>query len=573
MTGHSWQQYINKPLLLYVVGMLILAAAGTWVMTLGAFSWPSIEAVLLGGGALLLVWQCGVRFPYLGLISMERLVQFHLLLTLPLSEVVIIHILPSLLMPFINKSYRMNSYHVATIRGLNNLAMNTLMMLVAAWILQWGVDLPLTALTWDHAWSIALAAVLMQAVNISMIFCYFKLDRKKIKGLFTSAYLFADLMFVPVGVMSALLFHLGDTALFALFIFFTAVLLLAYRSLNQSDQNKEQISINQATDHQISALNLEHLCQAISNRCDQLFNAQAVYLLAVDEDSHHVLVADNRTEIRDLTERLDGLLTTDRIAATVDQIDDNTLHHMQAAFIDSDGTFARLLLMRDQALPFNEADLDMLRLIVRQFRTDLSYAMTYQKLNEYKINLEAKVAMRTKQLEQANKEKSELVERLKKISQTDALTGLKNRRYFDALMNHFLGTQPATLSLAVIDIDHFKQVNDQQGHDQGDAVLQAIAKIMNQWAPSGGILARYGGEEFVVVLTASSSQEAEQSLEKLRALVESHAWDWSNQTHSITISIGLSHHPATPIERLFEAADAGLYQAKANGRNQLVVQT
>lgn len=572
MTGHQWQQYINKPLLLYVVGMLIVAAAGTWLLTHDVFTWPSFESILLGGGALLLVWQCGVRFPYLGLISMERLVQFHLLLTLPLSEVVIIHILPSLVMPFINKSYRMNSYHVATIRGLNNLAMNTLMMMVAALVLQWGIALPLTTLTWIDVWPIAVAAVLMQAVNITMIFCYFKLDRKKIQGLFTSAYLFADLMFVPVGVMSALLFHMGDTALFTLFIFFTVVLLLAYRSLNQSDQNKEQISINQATDHQISALNLDHLCQTISNRCDQLFNAQAVYLLAVDEGRHQVLVAENRAEVKDLNDRIDGLLTTDRIGASVDQVDDITLHHIQAAFIDSDGIFARLILMRDQAPPFNEADLDMLRLIVRQFRTDLSYAMTYQRLNEYKINLEAKVAMRTEQLEQANKEKSELVERLKKISQTDALTGLKNRRYFDALMNHFQTSQPQQLSLAVIDIDHFKQVNDQLGHDRGDDVLQTIAHIMNQWAPPGSMLARYGGEEFVVVLTASTLKEAEQSLEQLRILVESHAWTLPNLATKITISIGLSHHPETAIGQLFESADAALYQAKAKGRNQLVIQ-
>ncbi len=572
MTEH-WQQYTNKGLLVYVALIITLAGYSAWQVIDAQFSWPAPITWLLGSSSLLLVWHCGVKFPYLGLTSMERLVQFHLLLTLPISETLIILIIPSLIMPFVNKAYRMNSYHVALIRAVNNLAMNVLMMLTGYLILNFGLDLPLTTLTWHNIWVISISALAMQVVNITMIFFYFQLDRKKIHRLFTSAYLLLDLVFVPVGVLSALLWHANDPSLFALFAFFITVLLIIFRGLNKPEHTKETQYLQQGTDYQINTLDLDHVCQSISQRSDQLFNAQGLFLLAVDEEQYQILIEENNSTVKNLSELLKQSVNTAKFQKSTSHIEGQHLHIMQAAFIDQQGIFARLILIRDNQIPFNEADLDLLRLFVRRFRTDLSYAITYERLKEYKNNLETKVAIRTRQLEQANKEKSQLVNRLKKTSQTDALTGLYNRRYFDTIIKHLKIKPPNQLSLAVCDIDYFKQVNDHCGHDTGDWILQTLAAIMKQWSEAGITLIRYGGEEFVILLSKLTPANAEQSLEKLRSNVEQYGWPDLTLKHNITISIGVAHFPETAMEQLFDMADKGLYQAKTNGKNQLVKKT
>jgi diguanylate cyclase len=148
---------------------------------------------------------------------------------------------------------------------------------------------------------------------------------------------------------------------------------------------------------------------------------------------------------------------------------------------------------------------------------------------------------------------------------TDPLTRVSNRRGLDeslGLMFAHLERYDQPFSLAIFDIDHFKQVNDTKGHQHGDRTLQAIATILDDAVRDTDVVARYGGEEFVVVMSHTTLVNACQFAERVRLLVESEV--------GLTISGGVAHaingdNPQTLLSR----ADAALYRATAAGRNRI----
>lgn len=511
--------------------------------------------------------------PYLGMISMERLIHFHMLLTLPISETILITTAASLIMPFINKAYRMNSYQVATLRAVNNLSMNAIMLLSGYLILTWGMDLPLQGLDWQDAVVIAIAALVMQVINIGMIFIYFILDHKKITKMLTPAYLFADFVFVPAGVLSALLFQSADSVLFYLFAVFMVVLLISFYGFNQRRSPEEASSIKLGTEYPASYMDLKGVLTAITARCDQLFDCQAIFLTEVESKSavSKFLIKYNQTNFQDLPEFAGSYLTDVDFVKGIHKLHEQPVHFMSARFNDHNGVFAQMMLVRVNQIPYRESDLNLLKLFIQRYRPGLSYALTFERLSEYKDNLEQKVSERTRQLEALNEEKSNLVSRLKKISNSDALTQLFNRRYFNALMKFHQKKRPKQLSLAIIDIDHFKNINDSYGHDTGDQVLKVLARIMTLWATENDTLVRYGGEEFVVVSQNTPYRQVNDHLTRLLELVASNDWSKISMDSTITISIGCAHYPGTNWSDLFESADKALYRAKTSGRNQLQV--
>ncbi len=572
MNSHL-KQMLFKPVNYYVIGILLLAIVYAVFSLQNETSLPSISTWLLGSFAMLLVWQFGVRMPYLGMISMERLVQFHLLLTLPIAETLLISTTASLIMPFINKTYRMNSYHIATVRALNNLAMNTIMLLTVDWILRLWLSLPLTALDSLSVKVIMFAAVVMQIINILMIYMYFLLDRKKVSKLFTPAYLFADFIYIPAGVLSALLWQADNPITFYLFCGFMVVLLFSFYGFNRRSNPQEAAFPQAGTEYPTNFLEVDQVTAAIKTRCDQLFNAQALLLLQLAGEGHikSLLLDDEKISQKDLEAIMLAINTKEEMDFGQLKINAGIVNYMTALFKDHSGVFARLLLIRFNNQAFMVSDLNLLRLFVQRYRPGLSYALTFAALSEYKNNLEEKVKERTRQLEVVNQEKSELVEKLKMISKTDALSKLYNRRYFDALMKHYTDKPPAQLALAILDIDHFKQVNDTHGHDTGDLVIQYMAQIIKSWSEDGTTLFRYGGEEFVVLMKDKDINQAEQTLTELLNQVRTYQWSKLKLNDSLTVSIGLAHYPASALNQLFELADTALYQAKSNGRNQLVV--
>lgn len=168
-----------------------------------------------------------------------------------------------------------------------------------------------------------------------------------------------------------------------------------------------------------------------------------------------------------------------------------------------------------------------------------------------------------------NVELLENVEAIRKAANTDYLTGLPNRRHFFYSVNLGYKSLPQVHALALLDLDHFKQVNDKHGHDAGDAVLKTIGGLLAS-AFEDVLVARFGGEEFCVYLPYVTPDDARQRMEAFREQVAQRAISInSDQSLQVTVSIGLTFHRSNNIEALLTEADRLLYQAKANGRNQV----
>jgi diguanylate cyclase (GGDEF)-like protein len=173
--------------------------------------------------------------------------------------------------------------------------------------------------------------------------------------------------------------------------------------------------------------------------------------------------------------------------------------------------------------------------------------------------------------------------RYREMSLRDPLTGLYNRRHVDEQLPLLLGPGPtpaAPVTVALLDLDHFKRVNDTCGHDVGDAVLRRIATLLQQAVPAdgaralgGSFAARMGGEEFLLVLVDTADDAAAQLLEDLRRTVAGHPWAELTGTVPVTTSIGVTSTAAfarpTPAD-LLGRADEHLYRAKDAGRDRVV---
>ncbi|PYO69521.1 MAG: hypothetical protein DMD69_02590 [Gemmatimonadetes bacterium] len=160
---------------------------------------------------------------------------------------------------------------------------------------------------------------------------------------------------------------------------------------------------------------------------------------------------------------------------------------------------------------------------------------------------------------------------LERLSVTDALTGLYNRRHLmDTLSSEAQRSRRLRRPFSVLlaDVDHFKPYNDTHGHLAGDAALAKIAEILRQTTRAVDCVARYGGEEFLVVLLETTTATAALVAERIRARVAAEPFDGRR----ITVSIGVAECPAhgdTP-ETLIATADAALYEAKDEGRDRVV---
>lgn len=161
---------------------------------------------------------------------------------------------------------------------------------------------------------------------------------------------------------------------------------------------------------------------------------------------------------------------------------------------------------------------------------------------------------------------------LRAMATRDALTGLHNRHYLsDALKGKISQAirSETPLSLMIIDIDHFKQVNDTYGHLVGDIVLTSVAKVLLEQVRADDIAARFGGEEFVVVLENCGIHDACIKAEKIRSIIENLHPEGIRVSASFGV-VQLSHH-INCSSKLLNHADKALYQAKESGRNKVVV--
>ena len=175
-------------------------------------------------------------------------------------------------------------------------------------------------------------------------------------------------------------------------------------------------------------------------------------------------------------------------------------------------------------------------------------------------------------------ERHHLFAGVEKIGLTDELTGLANRRMFNYLIEREINRSrryARPLSLVMIDIDHFKKINDTWGHPVGDMVLRELGALMRTNFRNLDVPVRYGGEEFAAILPETSLEEAIQFSERFRVIVENALFLQGKTRIPVTISLGIASIGNSPVseeldaEELLQHADRALYQAKQNGRNRI----
>lgn len=179
------------------------------------------------------------------------------------------------------------------------------------------------------------------------------------------------------------------------------------------------------------------------------------------------------------------------------------------------------------------------------------------------------VAISRIELEEANLE-------LKRMSQTDRLTNLNNRGYWEECLHREFQRQRRNhrvSTLLIFDIDHFKKVNDTYGHAGGDEAIVHLAKLLRANLRETDIGGRYGGEEFAVILTETNADEGKVFAERLRRIVEASVVKYHDNEFQFTISLGLAEYSSDveSHQNWIEIADQALYSAKTNGRNKVEI--
>jgi len=222
-------------------------------------------------------------------------------------------------------------------------------------------------------------------------------------------------------------------------------------------------------------------------------------------------------------------------------------------------------------------DRRFLQTLANQGAVAVRNALTLEHLRDLNRDLEGEVERRTRELSRALEQLEEKNETLREISATDSLTGLRTRRF----MMEFLEREFArfrrnggSLAVAVLDLDHFKQVNDRYGHLVGDDALRQVGEIVRRDQRATDLAARYGGEEIVLVICDADVEAARVRAERVRMSIEESPLRRADGTCvSLTVSAGVAvvgpHHDS--VEALISAADHALYRAKQLGRNRVEV--
>jgi diguanylate cyclase (GGDEF)-like protein len=166
----------------------------------------------------------------------------------------------------------------------------------------------------------------------------------------------------------------------------------------------------------------------------------------------------------------------------------------------------------------------------------------------------------------------DILKRFKDLAVLDPLTGIHNRRFFFEAGRNLMASskrKQVTVTAAIVDLDYFKHINDENGHEAGDLVLKGVADLLRRQCRQTDIVARFGGEEFVILAVNVKTDAVRPFFEKLRAAIETLELDYMGRPIKVTASFGVCSNLGETLEDMLREADAMLYSAKKNGRNRI----
>jgi len=187
--------------------------------------------------------------------------------------------------------------------------------------------------------------------------------------------------------------------------------------------------------------------------------------------------------------------------------------------------------------------------------------------------MDSSLTKRNDELGDISKSSEKMQKNIRAFVETDALTGLSNRRFMMGALQKVFSRNKASnrpFSLAICDIDFFKNINDTYGHNAGDAVLIAVANVLKEGMKGKGYVARWGGEEFLLLFDKADAKEGTLILNELLNKIREMVVEFYEYKISITMTFGITEGEFTNIESLISRADSKLYYGKTHGRNQVV---
>ncbi|HEX5755905.1 MAG TPA: sensor domain-containing diguanylate cyclase [Arenimonas sp.] len=591
--------YIGALLLLTLT---VIAAGG------GPMPWPPTE-LLLGLGLLqLVVWHYGFPLPVLGMQSMERVPQVAALCLLPYPQAAVVMALPALVWPFINRHYRQNSWLVGCQRALHNVCMIVLMAYAGGLAYRVsGGSVPLAALDSGSLAPLLAMAIALQLVNNVLIIALYAFDGRDYRRLLNPGFMFWEMVFIPFGVLLALIHHSGERDILLLFLLLVLLTVVSLHALGESRQQMQQRlqALDAAIGGQRPAGNrLDAILEALFNQVQGLFPARVVFIALHDPqqgdfDVRIECVDGQRRPAsrRPCQEGLAGEVLARGEPVLIDSWAQAPATLRQRAVLDAEErpgsvlmvplrwqerTLGVLSVQHGEPRFYSRADKHTLLTLADDSAVLIADALAFEDLERLRQSLEESVEQRTRALQDslaANdallvelKSKSALLERQ---SREDTLTGLANRRHFDERLQlevQRAGRYGESFALVLIDLDHFKRVNDRYGHAGGDNVLRLLAHTMRRHARRTDLQARIGGEEFAWLLPGQDAAGASKAAELLRAAVAAQDCSAIDPQLVVTLSAGIAGwHPGCDADTMLRRADAALYQSKASGRDRVSV--
>jgi diguanylate cyclase (GGDEF)-like protein len=537
---------------------------------------------VLGVIAFLIIWQLGVPMPYIGLVSMERVIQFFLLLTIDFHQAAIINAIAAMIWPFINKKYSQSSFKLSLVKSIHNAGMVSIMVLVTGSIMYNFISIfPVSHLNQNIIIGLLVTSISIQVLNFSILGTFYRLDGKKVSELFNYLNLIIEIIFVPLGVLAAILFNLNEMNLFTLLALFTITVLFAFHS--NAFVQRERVDLRHIKKIGYDHNNLLSVTKDLANNIKSLLHFDSFYVALLNSDENEIEVV---YQTHKKTRKPVGLIIREvEIAIESKSIHcNNNFQHgssqsqsvLVTPLINHNGVYGAICLLSNSSDFYSVSDSTILREIADKYSMILSYARAYEILEHHSQKLENLVEMRTTELRSANSDKQKLLDELtikssmlKHLSEHDYLTDLYNRRYFNQIASQL--NSVINVSVALIDLDHFKAVNDTYGHTVGDKVLIQVAALLKSIFIEDATIARYGGEEFIVLFEGVYFSRVKQLCEAFRLAIKSHNWGAIAENLSLTVSLGIEHSTENQtIAQVIDQSDQNLYRAKDLGRNQIV---
>ncbi len=619
----AWRRQHSNTLFA-VYGVLLFAL---FVLTLGR-AWLT-GAFVLEGAAGLAIAVCsyflaifiillGFSTPRYAYVSLDRITQAGLILAFSPADAALINALASFTYPLIAQR-RQYGTGMALVRSMHNSAMFGLMIYWAGLAYQWsGGAIPVMQLDLRTAAAFGVLIFTMQFVNsafLHMRAIVMAVPRRLEPDWYSHA---IEVPVAIVGLLTALIYNGMRLEIFALFLLMLVSVIVIAKFLNEvtialKRRIKQVVTVNRVAKAISSSVQLDHLVTVVRHEVRQLLDPSEFFFGVRNADN-------GRLEFKSGPALPDtGTLPGAGAQKVMDYCIDYQLPLHIESLLDRSASFAHLLDSTQRAggslicLPIvynhevlgviyaasaterliNHDHYKLMQAIARQVSTAIKNISLIAHLEERKETLEQKVHERVAEiehqklaltamnatLEQANLRQDELLKSLRTASaelerqnREDPLTGLYNRRHMDEFLAREFERaqrQHSPMSVALIDVDHFKMINDSFSHLVGDETLKALGVIIPHAVRALDLVARYGGEEILLCMPDTALGDAAAVCERARLAIEAYDWESIAPGLKVTASFGLAHGAEKGVAALLSECDEKLYQAKRSGRNKV----